>query len=339
MTVFIMGLLCIGCCLMLAGIQKRYQQLQKLARGLLVTYVTILLFGLTGEGYFRFVYAESDGLPTLASQNWLSRYWHTNALGYRDADWQTGDLENHKTVLLVGDSFAAGWGIENPDDRFGNVLAKQLGNQYAVINLGKPGASIIEATENLQKYPLKNPDAVILQYYLNDIENAALSIGLDPKLDLTRDMPGWANESYLANFLYWRLIARFRPEQEGTQTYWNWLYSMYNNATVWDVHLHQLDTFIDLVESKHALLVVVIFPNLLDPVGSIPYVDRVAQAFKARGYGDDSVLKLFDAAEAMSLQERIVSNRDAHASVQFNYVVGEMLYEKLFNLMKTQSLN
>ena len=67
-------------------------------------------------------------------------------------------------------------------------------------------------------------------------------------------------------------------------------------------------------------------------MGSIPYVDRVAQVFEARGYGDDHVLKLFDAAEAMPLQERVVSIRDAHASALFNHQVGMMLYEKIVKL-------
>ena len=114
---------------------------------------------------------------------------------------------------------------------------------------------------------------------------------------------------------------------------------MYDNATVWDIHQQQLDAFIDLVESKSATAVVVIFPNMLDPVSSIPYVDRVAQVFEAREYADAHVLKLFDAAEAMPLQERIVSMRDAHASAMFNREVGLMLYEKLIKLQQAQSTN
>lgn len=329
MLVFVIAYILLGILLVAGAVQKRLIKLQGPARGLLVTYFTIALLLLMGEGYFRFVYAESDGLPTLASQNWLARYWHTNTLGFRDPDWKPEQLQGHKTVLVVGDSFAAGWGIPNPDDRFGNVLAKRLGDQYAVINLGKPGASTVEETENLQKYPLDKVDVVVLQYYLNDIENAALSIGLDPKLDPTKGMPTWVNESYLSNFLYWRLIDRFQPEQEGTQTYWDWLYSMYDNSTVWGIHQKQLEQFADTVTQKGAKLIVVIFPNMLDPFHSVPYVDRVAQAFEANGISTDAIVKLFDAAAAMPLNERIVSGRDAHASAAFNHLVGDLLYDKV----------
>ncbi len=329
MLVFVVAYILLGIVMVAAAFQKRVKWLQGPARGLLITYFTIALLLAAGEGYFRFVYAESDGLPTLASQNWLSRYWHTNALGYRDPDWTQETLAKRKTILVIGDSFAAGWGIVNPDDRFGNVLGKRLGNDYAIVNLGKPGASTLEETDNLQKYPFKKVDMVVLQYYLNDIENAALSIGLDPKLDPTRNMPPWVNESYLANFMYWRLIARVNPVQEGTQTYWDWLYSMYDNSTVWAIHQKQLIQFADAVTQKGAKLIVVIFPNMLDPFHSIPYVDRVAQAFEKQGTDNQAIVKLFDAAAAMPLNERVVSERDAHASVEFNQVVGDMLFDKV----------
>jgi hypothetical protein len=332
MLVFVIVYIGLGIVLIAAAIQKRFKRLQGPARGLLITYFTVALLLAVGEGYFRFVYAESDGLPTLASQNWLARYWHTNTLGYRDPDWTTETLTTSKTVLVIGDSFAGGWGIANPEDRFGNVLGKQLGNDYAIVNLGKPGASTVEETDNLQKYPLEKVDMVILQYYLNDIENAALSIGLDPKLDPTKGMPMWVNESYLANFAYWRLVARFQPAQEGTQSYWDWLYSMYDNATVWEIHQKQLNQFADAVTLKGAKLIVVIFPNMLDPFHSVSYVDRVAQAFEAKGIESQNIVKLFDAAAAMALNERVVSERDAHASVAFNHVVGDMLYDKVIQI-------
>jgi lysophospholipase L1-like esterase len=331
---FIVVFVLLGVLLIAAAVQKRFRKLQAPARGLLITYFTIALLLALGEGYFRFVYAESDGLPTLASQNWLARYWHTNTLGYRDPDWKPEALASRKTVLVVGDSFAAGWGIANPDDRFGNVLGKRLGDNYAVINLGKPGASTVEEIDDLQKYPLEKVDVVILQYYLNDIENAALSIGLDPKLDPTKGMPAWVNESYLANFVYWRLVARFEPQQEGSQTYWDWLYSMYDNSTVWAIHQKQLNQFADVVKQKGAKLIVVIFPNMLDPFHSVPYVDRVAQAFEAYGIESGAIVKLFDAAAVMDLSQRVVSARDAHASVAFNHEVGDMLYDKIVESLK-----
>lgn len=336
MGIIVVGCLGLGALLVTASLQRRYRRMRNAAQGLAITYFTIGLIILAGEFYFRFIYAEPDGLPTLALQNWKERYWRVNESGYRDREWSPDDWLGKKTIIISGDSFAAGWGIENPEDRFGDVLSALLGEQFAVLNLGEPGASTVEATENLREHPLANPDLVILQYYLNDIEHAALSIGLDPHLDPTRATPAWANESYLANFVYWRLLGQIQPEARGTQTYWSWLYSMYDHSAVWAIHQEQINAFIDLVESKNARLIAVIFPNMLDPFNSIPYVDRVAQVFANRGYDKKHILKLFDAAESMPPGERIVSERDAHASVTFHRLVGDMLYavtQELFSSM------
>src|SRR5882724_7440356 len=107
MLVFIVAYILLGALLIAAAIQKRFKRLQGPARGLLITYFTVALLLVVGEGYFRFMFAESDGLPTLASQNWLARYWHTNALGYRDPDWNTDTVATRKTIFVDGDSFAA----------------------------------------------------------------------------------------------------------------------------------------------------------------------------------------------------------------------------------------
>ena len=72
----------------------------------------------------------------------------------------------------------------------------------------------------------------------------------------------------------------------------------------------------------------VIFPNLQDPVGSIAYVDRVAQAFETRGQTE--ILKLYDLVAAQAPNEVIVSPRDAHPSVNLHHLVGGMIYEQFF---------
>ena len=81
-------------------------------------------------------------------------------------------------------------------------------------------------------------------------------------------------------------------------------------------------------EACGAKLIVVIFPNLLDIVRSIPYVDRVQQAFQE--YGQNNILKLFDAAAAWDPNDLMISRRDSHASPSFNHYVGEQLYERFF---------
>lgn len=299
------------------AVQRRFTRLRAVGKGLLVSYVTILLMLAAGEVYFRYVHTDSEG--RLASNNWMARYWQTNTQGYRDREWVASDYAGKTTVAVVGDSFTAGWGLQSPADRFADVLARQLGDGYAVFNLGTPGDSTPQELERLEAYPVQ-PDVVILQYFLNDIDYAALTQGLNKA---PPPVPSVAQESYLANYLYSLTNSGFGVE------YWDTEYANYDHPAVWGEHERELNAFIDYVESINGRLIVVIFPNLQDPVRSIPYVDRVAQVFEARGHTD--VLKLFDEVARWNVADLINSPRDAHPSIAFSQRVGAMIYERFFS--------
>ncbi|MDQ7034467.1 MAG: hypothetical protein Q9P01_06420 [Anaerolineae bacterium] len=136
--IFLLILLAIAVLLTLVAIQKKTNRAASIASGLLVSLVTIgLLLGM-GEAYYRFVYADSGWGFTLAHKNWESRYWQVNSRGFRDSEWAESDFEGRSTIAVLGDSFASGWGVNNPDDRFPDVLANLLGDDYAVVNLAIP---------------------------------------------------------------------------------------------------------------------------------------------------------------------------------------------------------
>lgn len=329
MAIVILVTLSIGLLLTAAALQPRRARLREIARGLLVSYATLalLLGGL--ELYLRFAYAASDTPMqwTLAGRNWIDRYMQLNALGYRDRDWPPDVLAARQTILVVGDSFTEGWGVEAAADRYPDVLAARLGAAYAVVNLGKGGTSTLHHIERLRAYPYQTPQVVIWQYLLNDIDVAAQSNGLTWESPLPA-LPALAEESHLANFLFWRIYrtGMFVSPQGVAQ--WDWLYSAYDDSAIWAIHQGELERMIDVVEAMGARLIVVIFPNMEDPVRSVPYVDRVAAAIASRGHTD--ILKLFDQAAAMPLDERLVSRADAHPSAAFHRLVGNLLYERFF---------
>lgn len=315
----------IGVVLIALAVQKRSAAVRSISRGLLISYFTLGLIVVAGELYFRYAFAQSENVITWATSNWLARYWHTNSLGFRDREWSEVDLRDKTTVMITGDSFAAGWGIEHPEDRFGDVLASHLGDSYAVVNLGVYGTNTPEQLDLLRQYPLAQPDVVIMQYFLNDINYTMLSMGLLPTATPT---PAWAMESALANFLYTRWIGRL-VDPSYMRDWWEDNYAAYDNAVIWEAHRAEIEAYIDYVDSINARLVVVIFPNMLDPVRSIPYVDRVAAVFEEHGHTD--ILRLFDAAAAWAPQDRMVSARDTHPSAAFHHHVGDLLYERFFS--------
>jgi GDSL-like lipase/acylhydrolase family protein len=325
MLSLVVGYIAIGVVLVICVAQKRRARLRRVGSGLLVSYFTILLILGAGEVYFHCCYAESANVATLATQNWLARYWHTNSWGFRDREWTPEDYAGKKTVVVLGDSFAAGWGLKDTAERFSDVLAAKLGDGYALMNAGVYGTSTPEQLNILKKFPVQKPDVVILQYFLNDIDYARLQLGLLPQPSPT---PDWALQSYLGNFIYWRFVAPLNPDAAKFDHWWEDDYKAYDNVGIWSIHQQELEDFINYVDSIHARLIVLIFPNLLDVVGSIAYVDRVAQVFQASGHND--VLKLFDAAAEWDQNDLVISKQDAHASVSFNRYVGETLYSDFF---------
>lgn len=310
--------------------QRRILRLRSVAAGLLVTWLTLGMLIGGAEAYFHFVYAASDTPMqwTLAGKNWIARFMRFNSLGYRDYDWTAADLEGKTIVFAVGDSFTEGWGIEDPADRFPDRLQSMLGEEYAVINLGKGGSSTLHQTQAVMDYPLAKPDIILWQYLLNDIDVAAISNGYTWDSPIPMQRPALVEESYLANFIYWRIFRQgmFNSPQGIPQ--WDWLYGAYDDSHIWGIHSEEIARMAAYADSIGARLITVIFPNMEDPVRSISYVDRVEQLLAGLGHAD--VLKTTDLAATMPLNERIVSYADAHPSVAFNAAVATTIYDRFF---------
>ena len=317
MLVLIAIVLAVGAGLLLLMRQRRWLRLRQTGQGIFISYLTVVVLMGGGEAYFRYFYAAPEG--RLAASNWIDRYWQVNTNGFRDREWAAADWQGKTAIAVVGDSFTAGWGIEDPADRFSDVLANALGSDYAVFNLGVPGSSTPEQLDVLRGLP-EPPQIVIWQYFLNDIDYAALTLGQNLNID---SRPPIVRESYLADFLAGRSSPGFGLD------YWQARYDAYDNPAIWAVHETEIARATAYVEQIDARLIVVIFPNLHDIVTSITYVDRVAQAFEANGA--DQVIRLFDLAAAWERDALTVSALDGHPSAAFHHAVGDLLFQAVTN--------
>ena len=315
--------------LILLSLQKRWKRPAYLAPRLLVTYLSLVMLLAAGEVFFRYAYAESGWGFTLAYQNWEDRFWKNNSLGFRDREWTPADWQHKTTIMILGDSFSAGWGIENPVDRYPDVLASMLGEDYAVVNVSRPGGTPERELTWAKDYPLKNPDIIIYQYYLNDIDDAALRID-DKWIPQFPEPPHWIHrESYLANFLCWRIVPIISTvNAPDGQSYWEWNDATYRNFVIFDIHRQELQAIMDYADSLHARLIVVIFPNMNDPANSLGHTDGVAKVFTDNGYND--ILNLVHEAAAWNPKDSTVSSRDAHPSTAFHHRVAELIYQEFF---------
>lgn len=329
MLIVILGILAVGVGLVGLARQRRWARARTLAQGLLISYAIIVLLLAGAEFYFRYVYADSRLDFALTGQNWGARYVQRNSLGYRDREWTVEALEAaEQVVFVVGDSFTEGRGINDPADRYTDLLAERLGPQTALVNLGIAGQATSHQLDSLSNYPYQTPDVVIWQYFLNDIDVAAKSNGMAWDYAVP-PRPVLADQSYFVSYLYWGLNRDnlYRNIVDG-RSEWEFNYAAYDNPYIWEIHRGEMARMIDQIEAMGARLIFLIYPNMLDPVGSIAYVDRVAQAVEARGHAD--ILKLHDEAAAWTVEDRVVSPGDSHASVAFNRYVAEALYAQFF---------
>jgi hypothetical protein len=328
MTVILLVILLIGGLLGVGLKQKRHRRLRVASQNLLITYVVVLVILAGGELYLRYVYSDSGMVFTLSRNNWSRQFIHKNSLGFRDREWTMDELRQKTTIFVVGDSFTQGWGIDAPEDRYSDVLAAMLGDEYAVVNLAHSGDAPRDELQTLKDYPYHAPDVVIWQYYLNDVDLAARENGMpwEPQLPT---MPPVIGESYLASFLYSRLNAPkvFVNIHDG-RTEWEYRYAAYDTPQVWESHTKELDAMLVYLNGLDTRLIVLIYPNMVNPVESSPYVQRVAEYLQSQGCKE--ILTLDAEASKWTLGERIISTRDPHASVAFNHTVGEMLYHAFF---------
>jgi len=214
-------------------------------------------------------------------------------------------------VLVVGDSFAAGHGVDDYRDRFSNALAQKLGDKYAVYNASNIGWDTGDELRALKRFPV-TPRIVVLSYYLNDIFGAAKRENFDmpfgvhfPEGALMRHL---VENSSLVNFVYWRL-ARAGNMDGAKNSFWARLREAYAEPAVWKEHERELAAVAAWCGEKNARLVVLVFPNLQDVAASMPLTAKVSAYFQSLGALALDLGPMFLGRDASEL---VVNAVDAH---------------------------
>jgi len=320
-SLFIIGLI-------LGGLFIKHNRLHPLRVNLALLFLSFFLTCMGVELFFKAFFAQSDGFRyTLASRNWYNWYWEENSLGYRDVEWTPDLLADKTKVMVVGDSFTAGSGIEYPEDRFANQLGTKLGEEYAMMVVASPGWDTIDQVKAIVEYPYP-PDILILSYYINDIEGVAYESGAQRPQIRTAPPMGldWlVRNSYAMNFLYWRLI-RLGP-QEWASIYWNdWLLQIANDPEIRWRHQQELLTIVEGAKAQQIPFVVVVFPNLAAIEASEPLVQPVIDLFTQH---DIPVLDTREILQQYDPADTVVNAVDSHPNEMINQEVAEELYKLL----------
>ncbi|MDD5254753.1 MAG: SGNH/GDSL hydrolase family protein [Candidatus Omnitrophica bacterium] len=276
------------------------------------------------EIIFRFLPVSHGINQALSSRLWFKEYWKpVNRLGFRDFEIEE-NAAGKKKVIVLGDSFAAGHGIRSAEDRFSNILARSLGKDSRVFNLGVNGAGTLREIETLHAFPLK-PDILILSYSPDDIKERALSLGVKfegfaPYERLNPWLRFLVSRSYALNFVFWRL-----PHAEYGR-YFSFLESAYANETVFNAHLGDLRHFIDYSRAQGVPFYAVIFPYFGASAQNQVYLGKIGDFFKGNGIATIEVARL---TAGMPPEKLVVNRTDQHANELVNSIVADELFRRL----------
>ncbi len=113
---------------------------------------------------------------------WKAAHVSLNQRRYREREINGQKDDGVYRIAIIGDSFTFGQGIDE-EHRLSNLLertcpALSFSRRIEVLNFGKPGANTAEEVTILRKdvLPLR-PDFVLLQWFVNDVENNSPSEG------------------------------------------------------------------------------------------------------------------------------------------------------------------
>ena len=304
-----------------------YGVVKSKAKGILANITTLVVPVLVTliflEIIFMYVPQSHEGVLSKASQIWWEKYWKpVNSLGYRDKEI-TENKTGKTNILVVGDSFSAGHGLENVEDRFSNMLEAKLGqDKTQVYNLSLSGADTRDEAKRLKEFPVK-PDIIVLQYFPNDIEKVAREKGVplsgaEPYADISGISGSIVRRFYLPNFIYWQL------PHTGFSTFEKFVQTAYTDTTVLNAHLRDMSQMISYRDSTKAKMYAVFIPFLFQLDKSAAYTKPVEDYLRKNGV---TVVTLTDGIAKIPEKERVVGKNDGHASAVVNKLIADRLYD------------
>jgi len=298
---------------------------------------SVLMFS-AFEGYFRYVYDESDGLGFLqVNKRWQERHVVYNNFFKRDRDFKVEKSAGTVRIGMLGDSITFGAGIKNPKDRFSDILQKNLqegGINAEIYNLGVPGLDSHEEIKLYQDLSYLNFDIVVWQYFLNDIQpedkgEPAKIISQDAYAnDFVRQL---SKSSTFFDFLYWRFSSKYSSTFDQLGTHY---LSMYANESTLRNHGQELSGFIEELKAQNKKIIVIIFPfmELLGP--NYPATEahnKLQYFFKTQ---DIQTIDLLDDFRSSNWRDLVASKFDTHPNEKVHKLAAEKLYEKIYPRLK-----
>jgi hypothetical protein len=160
-----------------AGIGWAWGKLAETGRKFLLTATALAIVLLIGEGALRLravISPSTQGFPTYTSAQWTRRNVQLNSEGFRDIEHPHETPGDERRMLIVGDSYAFGSGLDEIDSRLGEELARELseriGERWHSMSAALGDSDTLDEIEYLEQMGPYERDAVLLLYVFNDID-------------------------------------------------------------------------------------------------------------------------------------------------------------------------
>lgn len=243
-------------------------------------FLPLLALFIFAEIGFMFVAQPHGSYPDYLPQiNWNHRYWEVNAEGYRDADFARGN--GKQKVMVMGDSFTAGSGVKDPNDRFSNLLESRFA-QVAFFNLGQPGSNTPQMFRRIKEAEHLGADVLLLSYCLNDIHDAAHQAGVELEWNPQgAGIPGFLlplmHYSHTFNYFFGIYGMGFTQ-----MDYFTWLEGCFTNPEVLKYHHADLDQIVAYAKARNMRMAAVVFPLMQAPARSVKVTAIISDYFRSR---------------------------------------------------------
>ena len=298
------------------------------------------LFVLAAEIRFRFFMDTTDSLGfTKISERWVARHWHVNIAGCRDnIEYSAAIQPGKRRVSFVGDSFTAGHGIKDVNDRFANRL-RALHPDWEVHVLANVGLDTGSEIALLKKAASRDYqfDEVVLVYCLNDVCDLLMAPGQPfegglPPIDQPR--PWFTQGSYFLDLFYNRYKAAQNPF---VRDYFSFVKAGYR-GDYWEKQQVRLKEMRDFVQSHGGHFSVVTFPFLhaLGPKYDYEFVHEELDAFLSSLQVPH--LDLLPVCSGYKASELTVNRHDAHPNELADKLAAEAINRVLWPAFTNQVL-
>ena len=292
----------------------------------LLTAFLISTVFIIGESYYRFFEDSTDSFAvTKVAKRWLKRHYHPNNIMVRDdIDYSMRCTPGKRRISIIGDSFTAGHGIKNVDNRFANILRENNPEFeiHVLANNGMETNNHLDIVNRLinQGYEF---DLVILAYNLNDIAYLLPQTNkLYDKMEAyEKDLGFWARNSYWVNLLQARSFAN---ETKEVGEYYSYLSSSYSN-NVWGQQRNVLLELKRVIESQKARMGVVVFPFLTNLNEEYSFLNAHENLRKLWTGLNIHYLDLMPVYKKYSTEELIVNENDPHPNEFAHKIAAEKI--------------